>query len=131
MSASQGPGRRQQPGCEMVIHTAAVVSNAASREVAWRINVAGTRHALDAAVGAGARRFVHFSSVRAFGDVDFPDGVDERWPVRPDGNTYVDTKIASEQVVLQAHAAGEIECTVIRPGDVYGPGSRPLDRAPR
>ncbi len=45
--------------------------------------------------------------------------------MRPDGHTYVDTKIASEQVVLQAHAAGEIECTVIRPGDVYGPGSRP------
>ena len=38
---------------------------------------------------------------------------------------YVDTKVASEQVVLQAHAAGEVPCTVIRPGDVTGPGSRP------
>jgi nucleoside-diphosphate-sugar epimerase len=37
----------------------------------------------------------------------------------------VDTKVASEQVVLQAHAAGEIACTVIRPGDVWGPRSRP------
>ncbi|MGI8461809.1 MAG: NAD-dependent epimerase/dehydratase family protein [Solirubrobacterales bacterium] len=112
-------------GSEVVVHTAAIVSNAATRDVAWRMNVLGTRHALDAAVAAGAKRFVHFSSVRAFSDVDFPDGVDERHPVRPDGSTYVDTKVASEQVVLQAHAAGEIECTVIRPGDVYGPGSRP------
>lgn len=30
----------------------------------------------------------------------------------------------SEHVVLAAHAAGEMACTIIRPGDVYGPGSR-------
>jgi nucleoside-diphosphate-sugar epimerase len=85
----------------------------------------GTRLALDGAVRAGAARFIHFSSIRAFSDLGFPDGVDERHPVRTDGGPYVDTKVASEQVVLQAHAAGEIPCTVIRPGDVYGPGSRP------
>ncbi len=112
-------------GCDTFIHTAAIVSNAASADEAWQINVLGTRHALDAAVKVGARRFVHFSSVRAFGDIGFPDQVTELHPVRPDGHTYVDTKIASEQVVLQAHAAREIDCTVIRPGDVYGPGSRP------
>ena len=122
---SAGPWQQAAAGCDTVIHTAAIVSNAASAGDAWRINVLGTRNALDAAIAGGARRFVHFSSVRAFGDVGFPDGVDERWPVRPDGHTYVDTKIASEQVVLQSHAAGEIDCTVIRPGDVYGPGSRP------
>lgn len=112
-------------GCDTVIHTAAVVSNSFSREVTWRTNVLGTRNVLDAAIRGGAKRFVHLSSVRAFGDSDFPDGVDESWPVRPDGNAYVDTKIASEQVVLQAHAAGEIECVILRPADVYGPGSRP------
>ena len=120
-----GPWRDAASGCDTVIHTAAIVSNAATPGDAWRINVLGTRNALDAAIAGGATRFVHFSSVRAFGDVGFPDGVDETHPVRPDGHTYVDTKIASEQVVLQAHAAGEIECTVIRPGDVYGPASRP------
>jgi nucleoside-diphosphate-sugar epimerase len=123
--AAAGPWQDAAKGCDTVVHTAAIVSNAASIEDAWKANVLGTRNVLDAAVAAGARRFVHFSSVRAFGDTGFPDGVDERRPVRPDGHTYVDTKIASEQVVLQAHAAGEIECTVIRPGDVYGPGSRP------
>ncbi len=123
--ADRGEWQRTAAGCDTVIHTAAIVSNAASSADAWRVNVLGTRNVLDAAVGGGAGRFVHFSSVRAFGDVGFPDGVDERYPVRPDGHTYVDTKIASEQVVLQAHAAGEIAATVIRPGDVYGPGSRP------
>lgn len=112
-------------GCDVVIHTAALVSNAAGLDESWRLNVLGTRFALEGAARAGAGRFVHFSSVRAFSDVDFPDGVGEEHPVRTNGNPYVDTKVASEQVALQAHAAGEIPVTVIRPGDVYGPNSRP------
>ena len=120
-----GAWQQAMSGCDVVIHTAAVVSNAASLADSWQLNVMGTRHALDGAARAGVERFVHFSSVRAFSDLDYPDGVDEHHPVRTDGNPYVDTKVAGEQVVLQAHAAGELPCTIIRPGDVYGPGSRP------
>jgi nucleoside-diphosphate-sugar epimerase len=87
--------------------------------------VLGTKHVIDAAAAAGARRFVTLSSIRAFSDTGFPDGVTEDHPVRPDTSVYVNTKIASEQVALQAHAEGRIEATVVRPGDVYGPGSRP------
>lgn len=123
--ASAGPWQDSMAGCELVIHTAAVVSNVVSLAESWQLNVLGTRRALDGAVAGGAARFVHISSIRAFSDLDYPDGVDERHPVRTDGNPYVDTKVASEQVVLQAHAAGEVAVTVIRPGDVYGPGSRP------
>ena len=120
-----GDWQRAFTGCDLVIHTAAVVSNAVDADTTWRVNVLGTRNVIEAATAAGVKRLVHLSSVRAFSDVNFPDGVTERWPVRTDGNAYVDTKIASEHVVLQAHAAGEIAVTIIRPGDVYGPGSRP------
>lgn len=110
-------------GCDVVVHTAATVSLRLERpEEFWKANVLGTHHALEAAQRAGAR-FVHFSSVTVFG-FDFPDGVDERYPVH---NTYVpypDSKIAAEQVVLQAHLEGRVRCTIVRPGDVYGPGSR-------
>jgi nucleoside-diphosphate-sugar epimerase len=123
--AEPGPWQLHAAGCDVFVHTAAFETIAAGLDRQWRVNVRGTRNALDAAVRAGAARFVHFSSIRAFSDLGFPDGVDERHPVRTDGNAYVDTKVASEQVVLQAHAAGELGCTVIRPGDVYGPGSRP------
>lgn len=121
------PGRWKEAaaGADVVIHTAAAVTNTATRELGWRVNVLGTKNAIEAAIEAGAQRFVHFSSVRAFGDAGFPDGVTEDDPVRPDRSVYVNTKIASEQVALQAHAAGRIEVTIIRPGDVYGPGSRP------
>ena len=123
--AEAGPWQAAVAGADVVVHTAAIVSNAYDLDESWRVNVLGTRNVLDAAVAGGVGRFVHISSVRAFSDLGFPDGVDERHPVRPDGNPYVDTKIASEQVVLQAHAAGELECSIVRPGDVYGPGSRP------
>ena len=119
-----GPWQEHAAGCELVIHTAATVSLRLERpDEVWRANVLGTVHALDAAARGGAERFVHFSSVTAFG-FDFPDGVDERYPVH---NTYVpypDTKIASEQVVLQAHIEGRVNATIVRPGDVYGPRSR-------
>jgi nucleoside-diphosphate-sugar epimerase len=119
-----GPWQQQAQGCDLVIHTAAVLTLSGDPEEVWNINVLGTRLALDAAVAGGARRFVQFSSVLAF-SWNFPDGVDERHPVRPNGAPYVDTKVASEQVVLQAHASGEMACTVVRPGDVWGPRSRP------
>ena len=111
-------------GCDLVLHTAATVSFRLERpEEIWRANVLGTANAIAAAEQGGAGRFVHFSSVTAFG-LDFPDGVDERYPVHNTYMPYPDTKIASEQVVLQAHLDGRVPCTVVRPGDVYGPRSR-------
>lgn len=122
--AEPGPWQEHAAGCDLLIHTAATVSfRLEGREGVWRSNVLGTRHALDAAERAQVGRFVHFSSVTVFG-LDFPDGVDERYPVR---NTYVpypDSKIASEQVVLQAQLEGRVAATIVRPGDVYGPRSR-------
>jgi nucleoside-diphosphate-sugar epimerase len=121
-----GPGDWQAhaEGCDLVIHLAARVGASGTHDQHWPINVAGTRHALDAAIRGGATRFVHTSSIVTFGN-DFPDGVDESYPVRPTGMPYTDTKIASEQVVLRAQVNGEIACTIVRPGDVYGPRSQP------
>lgn len=111
-------------GVDSVVHTAAIVSTVAPIDKAWEVNVLGTRKVLDAATHAGVRRFVHLSSVAAYG-FDFPENVDESYPARVSGglSSYTDTKVNSEQVVLAAHAAGEIECVVVRPCDVYGPGS--------
>ncbi len=107
---------------DVVVHTAALLGSAYSLERAWRINVYGTHQVLRAAIAAGVKRFVHFSSLLAYG-FDFPDGVDETYPAHVDYDPYIDTKVNSEAVVLAAHAAGEIDVTAIRPGDVWGPGS--------
>ena len=119
-----GAWQSHAEGCDAVIHTAAVVGFYSDPMGYWEANVVAPRLALDAAVAAGAKRFVHLSSIVVHG-FDFVGEVDERSPVRPNGVHYVDTKIASERVVLAAHAEGEIECTIVRPGDVYGPNSRP------
>ncbi len=124
-----GPWQAHAAGCDLVVHTAAAVSNVAGAERSWRVNVRGTRHVLDAVVAGGADRFVHFSSAAVYGHAR-PDPVDEHSPVRLTGAPYGDTKIAGEQVVLQAHAAGEVVATILRPGDVYGPGSRPWTIVP-
>ena len=120
------PGEWQQraQGADVIIHTAAIVGMYSSGAGYWESNVVAPRLALDAAAAGNAQRFVHLSSIVVFG-FDFEGEVDERTPVHPNGVHYVDTKIASEQVVLAAHADGEVPCTIVRPGDVYGPGSRP------
>jgi nucleoside-diphosphate-sugar epimerase len=127
--SAPGPWQHRASGCDAVIHTAALVGMPTDVSRFWAVNVLGTRLALEAARDAGAARFVHLSSVVTFG-LDFPDGVDEGHPVRPTGVPYTDTKIASEQVALMAHARGEQEVTIVRPGDVYGPASRPWTLMP-
>jgi nucleoside-diphosphate-sugar epimerase len=118
-----GPWQQHAAGCDLVVNTAAYVGFGGELDDVWRVNVLGTRRMIDAAAEGGAERFVQFSSVTTFG-FDFPDGVEETWPVRLTGNPYPDSKIASEQVTLQAHLAGDVVATIVRPGDVYGPRSR-------
>jgi nucleoside-diphosphate-sugar epimerase len=122
--AAPGDWQSHAAACELFIHTAAIVSFRLERpEEVWRANVLGTHNAIEAAQRGGAERFVHFSSVTVFG-FEFPDGVDEDHPPRNTYAPYPDTKIAAEQVVLKAHLDGRVNCVIVRPGDVYGPGAR-------
>lgn len=116
-------------GSDLLIHTAAIVTNNVPRAEAWRVNVLGTRRVLDAAKQAGVKRFTHISSLAAM-RYNIEDGADETAALLPTGNPYVDTKIAGEHAVLAAHAAGEMACTIVRPADIYGPGSRPWTIVP-
>lgn len=111
-------------GCELFINTAAVVSLAAEWKAYRDVSLQGVRNALDVAIAARARRFVHYSSIAALG-WEYADGADEKTPVViGEQYRYGVAKGGSEHVVLAAHASGEIQCTIVRPGDVYGPGSR-------
>ena len=116
---ADGPWQSCVAEADLVVHTAAIVGEKGSWERFRAVNVDATGRVLKAATG----RVLHLSSIVVHGP-DFPDQVGEDGPVRPTGNPYTDTKIASEHLALQAAAAG-LQVTVIRPGDVYGPGSVP------
>ena len=95
----------------------------------WRVNVLATRNLIQAAKEHKVRRFVQISSIVAYGN-SAEGELDETHPVHADGGSYVLTKLASEHVVLSEQANDDIEVVIIRPGDAYGPGSRPWIIAP-
>jgi nucleoside-diphosphate-sugar epimerase len=103
---------------DTVVHTAALVGERGDVDRFRAVNVDATRRVLDA---AGSAHVVHLSSIVVHGS-HFADGVTEDAPVQPTGNPYTDTKIAAEHLALLAAARGR-PVTVVRPGDVYGPGS--------
>ena len=110
--------------CDVVVHTAALVSNSIADADMWRVNVLATRNLIAAAEKHKVRRFVQISSIVAYGN-SAEGELDEEQPVHADGGSYVLTKLASEHAVLAATANSPMELVIIRPGDVYGPGSRP------
>jgi nucleoside-diphosphate-sugar epimerase len=118
---ADGPWQDALAGADLVVHTAALVGERGRRERFQVVNVGATGRVLATAERAGLGRIVHVSSIVVHGH-DFPDQVDETGPVRPTGNPYTDTKIAAEHLALLAAARG-VPVTVVRPGDIYGPGS--------
>ena len=123
--AEPGPWQDRVRG-DVVIHTAAAVGMPRQAGHFWRVNVLGTRNVLQAAIANGVPRIVLFSSVTVFGN-EFPDQVGEDYPTRPTAVTYADSKIAAEHLCLITPG---IEVVIVRPGDVYGPGSRPWTLLP-
>ncbi|CAN5507819.1 NAD(P)-dependent oxidoreductase [soil metagenome] len=105
-------------GCDAVIHTAARIDDGSDMDEFVRVNVGGTANVLAAAKRAGIERVVHLSSVVVYGYSDTSEQ-DESAYMRTYGVPYLDTKTASERIARRAGAV------VVRPGDVYGPGSVP------
>ena len=54
--------------CDVIIHTAALVSNAMQDSDMWRVNVLATRNLIQAAKEHKVRRFVQISSIVAYGN---------------------------------------------------------------
>jgi len=116
-------------GADAVFHTAAFIHEGGAMDEFVALNVGGTINLLDRAADAGVGRFVHLSSVVVYGYEDEATQ-NEDAPLRTVGIPYLDTKSSSDRVARRRGAV------VVRPGDVYGPGSvpwtvRPLELARR
>jgi nucleoside-diphosphate-sugar epimerase len=113
---------------DAVVHTAAIVREYGALSTFRQVNVGGSVCVAKAARAAGVPTFVQLSSVMVYG-FEYPEGVTEVGPFRGEGNPYCQTKIESESAVLGLNEPGTFGVIVIRPGDVYGPGSVPwVDR---
>lgn len=122
---ADGPWQDALADVEVVVHTAAIVTEAGDRAAFDAVNVTGARRVATAAARSGAH-LIHLSSVVVYGN-DFPVGSlrDEDAPLRPTGGPYTDTKIAAEQAVLAVALEHRSAFTIVRPGDVYGAASQP------
>ncbi|MEA2474139.1 MAG: hypothetical protein QOE06_2054 [Thermoleophilaceae bacterium] len=111
-------------GCDVLFHAAAYVGEWGTREDFEHGNVTGTRNALEAARGAGVRRFVHVGTEAAILAGEPLVDVDESAPLRPDSKAlYCSTKAKAEALVRGAEG---IETVVVRPRFVWGPGDNTI-----
>jgi len=114
---------RAAQGCEYVLHCGALVSDWATTEEIAAINVGGTRKLLGASVNARVRRFIHISSTDVYG---YPDGAEigETYTATRFRNWYAQTKLQAEAEVHRVEKEHALECVILRPATVYGPGSK-------
>ena len=115
------------PGAEAVVHLAARnhVLKETSRDplAAYRrVNVEGTRNVAQAASHAGARLFVHLSSVKAMGE-ESDRLLDEESPCVPK-TPYGISKLESEDAVRVASEECGMTAVLLRLPMVYGPGNK-------
>lgn len=113
--------RRAVEGCELVYHVAATYREAGQGDAAYtRVNVEGTRHVLDGARAAGARRVVHCSTGGVHGHIEHPPA-DEDAPFAP-GDVYQRTKLEAERLAADFGRVASLEVVIVRPIGIYGPG---------
>jgi nucleoside-diphosphate-sugar epimerase len=120
---------RAATNSDAIFHTAAVITTGGGWEAYRRVNIDGARAAVDAASVSGAR-LLQLSSVAVYGPSARyqPTGgrTDESTVLAPlsDASFYARSKRESEQVVLEAHSAGRIWATAVRPDVIFGPRDR-------
>ena len=98
----------------------------------WRdflaVSIEGTRNMLDAARDAGVQRFLHVSSISAYGH---PDGkglvLDETAPLGVKlhrWSYYSRAKAEAERIAWEYYRRGDVPLTVVKPSWLYGPRDR-------
>ena len=114
---------RTAEGADAFLHGAAHVGDTGTPEEFERVNVGGTRNALEATKRAGVKRFVHVSSTAVYGRP--PHGnIDEQHPLRPFGTPYEDTKLAAEKLAFGRGKELGLQVSAVRPCIVFGPEDR-------
>lgn len=113
-------------GMDAIIHAAAFVESWGPKDAWFKSNVLGTQAVLDAARGAGVKRFIHIGTEAGIVHGQHIHGADESYPLAPDSPyPYCATKAQAEMRVREANAPG-FATIVLRPRFIWGPGDTTL-----
>lgn len=115
--------RRAAEGCWAVVHAAAKFRFWGDPAEFFAVNVEGTRNVLEAALRAGAERFVHISTVVVVGRPPEGEVITEETPCHP-VDPYQRSKLEGERLALAYHRDHGLPVVVLRPGAMYGPWGR-------
>ena len=107
-------------GCDIIVHCA--YGSSGDDSIRRSANAVGTKNVLEAAVQAGVKRFVHLSTVQVYGPVSDGD-LDETKPRRYFGDSYSDSKLDVEKIVLKYFGKHSLPIVILQPTVVYGPNS--------
>ncbi len=116
-------------GVQCIYHSAARVGDWGPWQDFVRITIDGSFNLFDAAEKAGVPRFIHISSISAYGHVNKPGLViDETAPLGRKVHRwsyYTRAKVTVEEELRRRQTAGsKVKYTVIRPSWLYGPRDR-------
>lgn len=109
-------------GIDWVFNTAALITMRRSEwDMAYSVNVEGTRHAVHAALKTGVKKFVHTSTYAALGRPAAGETGDEttEWNQPVEHYPYNNTKRLSEFEVRSAVEKG-LDAVILNPGNVMG-----------
>jgi UDP-glucose 4-epimerase len=114
-------------GADIVVHAAAIagiysVGQKVSRTLA--VNLLGTANVLEAAVEAGVRRVLEFSTSEVYGPFVFRGKETDQLSIGPTGEkrwVYALSKLAGEFFAYAAAVDHGLSVTTVRPFNVYGP----------
>lgn len=108
-----------------VFHVAGIVHPTRGRKQFYDVNVDGTKHMLESALKARARRFIYVSSNSPIGTNSSKSNLfTEDSPYNPYMH-YGLSKRRAEDLVNQQSLSGKLETVIIRPPWFYGPGQPP------
>ncbi|MFN7055664.1 NAD-dependent epimerase/dehydratase family protein [Hyphomonas sp.] len=119
---SKGPPADGSP-VHAAVHCAALSSAWGRPQDFASANIAGTRAALEYAVDAGAKRFVHISTPSVYFRFCDQRLVPEDHPLPTPVNMYAQTKRIAEELVL---SETRLDAVILRPRGLYGAGDTAL-----
>jgi nucleoside-diphosphate-sugar epimerase len=109
---------RAVEGCDVLFHLAYKFGGDINQQ--RQVNLDGTRALAEAFLQNGGQRFVHVSSISAYGVPRNGDLAEGASPIAT-SDSYSNVKLEIEKLLINLHRTSRLPITIIQPTIVYGP----------